>query len=882
MIRKINIGFLILIALISCNTRKDINLKIEPPFNKLETPSINIKIDPSKEQVARFENGVSVEIPENAFVDIDGNVVQEEVILTLNSFNSPAEIIASGIPMTFFDDETSGVFESAGMFQLTGKTLTKEVFIDKDKGLAINYPSQVYGEYDFFQFEEKDADTLRTGKWIKLSSDNVPSKIPERNSDTFQLKFAINDYPELESLSSIKWQLATKFCNPTIDKNKWVLEQEWASIEISEPKYGFGDDILSSELNYDQYLQTGAILTTKDNSRIITSKKPITKIWSNKGDLIKTIDKVKSDYSPVEILNDKYLIIRRDEGDYIYNLDGVKLGLIPESYNRHLAKSKDIIVYKKRGTEPIVYISDITGKLIFKIVLREDKSNLWESGIYEHFILTPNDELITNSLDGINFYDLNGKQIKHKTGQYNQIEYIDDNTLLIECLDGTLIVWNFKLDKEIKSKKGYFDLRDKIKGNTSYSSGKFEIKNRPYVVINESLSNNSKLWNYETNSIVQLDFHVGYWDIDTLNPDIIVGYNRQDTTYHIYDLMNHKDRIKIPNLYSYNSESGYEYPVISENKKLLIVNSSSHICLYDIDGILIKDFKLYDSLITRCGFINNDFVFTLSEDGIYRRWTKNGVEVSSMILKNEESIYGWQYEDKIITWSKVLNNQSFYNLKGELFLRPGDNRINNFTDSTQILYLNKSKLAILNNLFELQSNVYQLILKANGREFITYIYLDKQDLEKINQYYTFRAKQIAKERNRQKEELKILRSFKINEFGIYNWDKIINQSNTLRFTADFKFNVPIEYSNITIFLVTEINGPAVFNFRKDSWGNFYMNPDAPNKLLAVLPDNKVAIFDDFDSIDFDKISKEKSFTFNMEISDKPITKLIDLEKILEK
>ncbi len=883
MIRKTIIGFFILIALISCNTKKDNNLIISPPFNNIEIPSINIKIAPSKNQVARFENGVSVEIPENAFVDNKGNIIQEEVTLTLQTFNSPAEIIASGIPMTFNDDETSGNFESAGMFQITGKTSTAEVFIDKEKELTINYPSQVYGEYDFFQFKEMDADSTRKGRWEKLSADNKSRKIPETNLGTFQLKFASNDYPELSSISSINWKLATDYCNPTIDKNKWVLEQEWSSIEVSEPKFGFGEDIFKSSVNYDGYTYNGAIMVTEDQSRIITTNKTISKIWTNNGELIKTIDKINSDYKPVEILNDKFLIFDRNDGDYICNLDGKELGKLPPCHNRQLANSENIILYNENGTAPTVYLYSITDKKTKAIKLNEDNSDLWNPGIYEHFVLSPKNELLTNSLDGIIIYNLNGEKLKHKNGHYSSISYLTENTLMIEELDGSLTIWNYNTNKEIKSQKQYFNLKRKLIDNSWHYSNHFKVPNTTYIIINEAGSDYSMIWNYDQNEINKLSFGISYLEKDSLPDNFVVGYNSKDEIYHLYNIKSKKDVIKIPNFgYNIYYDGSYYHKYVSPDKSKLLINNSYHSRLYEVNGRLIRDFKNYDSLIFTSGFIKDNLIFTLSEDGIYRLWDKKGNEISSTKLDNSEHISGWQFDNKIFTWNRIFRSLCYYDFSGNMLFNPSRTRMYQFIDSTSVVHIDHDNLMVLKSLFLMEPAIHQLTIRTKDSEFITYVYLDENEIQKINRYYTERAKSILKEKERQEEELKTLRRFKIKEFGIYNWDIIIKQTNYVKFTADFTFDIPTDYTNITIFLITEYNGSAVVKFDQDSWANFAINPDSPNKLLAVLPDNKIAVFNNFDTIDFDKISVDKNFTFEMKTLDEPINKLSDLEKIIEK
>ena len=177
---------LVILFVSSCKEKKNNILKIEPPFKEIHLPQNKISIDPTISQVARFENGVSIEIPENTFIDSLGNVITEEVTLTIETYNSTAEIIASGIPMSYSDDDESGNFMSAGMFKLTGYTQSQKVNINKNKPITINYPSKVCGSFDFFHFKENRDNS---GKWIKLS-DNENKDVPDFTAlDSFKLSF---------------------------------------------------------------------------------------------------------------------------------------------------------------------------------------------------------------------------------------------------------------------------------------------------------------------------------------------------------------------------------------------------------------------------------------------------------------------------------------------------------------------------------------------------------------------------------------------------------------------------------------------------------------------------------------------------------------------
>lgn len=864
----------------SCQTSAEKSLEVVPPFENITMEGSSMTIDPSIQQVVKFENGVSVEIPKDAFTDITGEIISKKVTLSIKTFNTAAQIIASGIPMTYTHEGIESIFESAGMFQISGESFGVPILIKEGKELEITYPSNVYGDYDFFHFEEE---SNAKGNWEKLSDIEKQTIDSSKVIDTFKLQFAIEDYPELTPISEIKWNLATSQGNPKSDKNKWVLDEKWSSIEISQPQYGFGDPLFTDPVNYDGYLVSGAILAIEDGSRIITSDKPFTKIWDRSGRLLKTIDKVRDTYNPVEIITNKYLVVQRMGGDYIYDLDGNLICKIDKSYDRHIIPSKERIIYNVYGMGH-VKIKDFKGTTLRDIQLSIGHSNYNLNQVYEHFIFTPQDELISNSLDGIIFYDLNGNKVKQRDGNYRSIEYLTSNTLLIEELDGNLLIWDYEKNIDKKSQPNSFDLRTKQIKNTRHHSTINYIMDTDYILINEANEDQSKLWNYELNKTTNLPFSAHHSPWDSLPPNLIAGYNYQDTTFHLYDIIEKKDIITIPNLNpGFNNDLSSYHISVSKDEKHILINSSSHAHFYSLDGQLIKDFKQFDSLISLSGFISDSTLFTLSENGVYRIWNMSGTQISSALLKNEEPIYGWRYLEKVMTYSQILNNSNYYNLSGDLMLSLGKTRINKLIDSTHVICLDHNKSAVLKKLFQLETSIYQLLLRKGETEFITYVYLDDNDLQTIDKYYAYRAKRINNELDRQGEELKAIRRFKLNNFGIYNWDKLINESGRIFFAASFEFDIPVDFNKITIFHVTQINGRVVVKYDQTGSNNFTFNPNSSNKLVAILPDNKIALFDndEFKAINIDQISEERSFVFSMKTVNEPISSLLDLESKIE-
>lgn len=235
--------------------------QIVAPFKNVSIKPQTRTIDPTKAQVVRFASGTTLEVPANAFVGASGKVVKTPVKLSLETYNSPAAILASGIPMTFDENGKQQHFESAGMFQLTGQSEGRKIEIAKDKQLLVNHPSQTADkDFDFFYFEEenqapavaqaqvvgrsKKVAKARKGRWKKLTNHQRDTTAPiTKGVDEFSLKFDTKKYPALADLEKIKWQLALNHQNPQNKANNWVLKHTWSSLELNKPKIILGKTV---------------------------------------------------------------------------------------------------------------------------------------------------------------------------------------------------------------------------------------------------------------------------------------------------------------------------------------------------------------------------------------------------------------------------------------------------------------------------------------------------------------------------------------------------------------------------------------------------------------------------------------------------------------
>ncbi len=140
------------------------------------------------------------------------------------------------------------------------------------------------------------------------------------------------------------------------------------------------------------------------------------------------------------------------------------------------------------------------------------------------------------------------------------------------------------------------------------------------------------------------------------------------------------------------------------------------------------------------------------------------------------------------------------------------------------------------------------------------------------------------ESSRLETETKLVRSFTVNKMGIYNCDRIYNEPDALVVSAKFKFDKDIE-NNVSQIRVYHICGNDVIYYYPTDIYNFKFNPDKENKLVAVLPGNKLAVFtsDDFKNLDLDLLKNhgDSPFIFQFKTQNISVKSMDDLSGVLK-
>ncbi len=128
----------------------------------------------SEPQKVDYPSGTIIDIPENAFVDKDGNRVVGEVKLSYIEYRDPVDFILGNIPMDHQQDGENFVFNSGGMFKIRATHQGEEVFLDKDKNINLDFPlTEDLPDLNFYVFDET------TNKWVEKER-NITAKVEQK------------------------------------------------------------------------------------------------------------------------------------------------------------------------------------------------------------------------------------------------------------------------------------------------------------------------------------------------------------------------------------------------------------------------------------------------------------------------------------------------------------------------------------------------------------------------------------------------------------------------------------------------------------------------------------------------------------------------------
>ncbi len=228
---------------------------VEPSLKEVNVSFQNFNVSPGKEKIIVIkETGTIIEIPADAFVDEDGNPVTEEVEISFREFHTPAQVLASGIPMRMkgANGET-GYMQSAGMYEIQPTEQFKDIRIAEGKEITVSLASYVNdAEYDFWSLENEGSQWQNQGasqalpnkaktearKNLKRIEKELAEPAPVKpfrfdpKKPVIDLDINLETYPDLVEMGTVVWQYAGGDPAKDPTKNKDVISTAWDGAEV--------------------------------------------------------------------------------------------------------------------------------------------------------------------------------------------------------------------------------------------------------------------------------------------------------------------------------------------------------------------------------------------------------------------------------------------------------------------------------------------------------------------------------------------------------------------------------------------------------------------------------------------------------------------------
>lgn len=233
---------------------------VEPKIKGVDVAFRTFEVPANEARTIELENGTTIEIPADAFVDVNGNPVTEDIELRYREFHDAAAVMASGIPMKVMQkDGKEAYMQTAGMFEINAYVAELPVQLAENKEIMVNMASNVDGAYDFWNYDAK------AGEWINAGTNN-PVLNPKKEAAKQQLavlekaakaknlvapvkpvkfdkkkpvlNFDVNykAFPELAKMNGIVWQYSGSDTKMSPRKNKWIYKEAWDYVDLKPGK----------------------------------------------------------------------------------------------------------------------------------------------------------------------------------------------------------------------------------------------------------------------------------------------------------------------------------------------------------------------------------------------------------------------------------------------------------------------------------------------------------------------------------------------------------------------------------------------------------------------------------------------------------------------
>jgi len=197
--------------------------KVGQPDNARKSFAVDVK----QPTTLYYYTGTSMKIPENAFVDDEGNAVKGTVNILYKEYNDAVDIFANGIPMTYDSAGEKLFFQSAGMFEMYAVQNDKILKLAPGKSISLDFATlDTSAGYNFYRLSEQQKN------WEYKQSLQQNFTIRKRKySSAFQY------YPELYNMRFDTTSFTDRY-NDSVYARTYKLPREFFKAKYSKALVG--------------------------------------------------------------------------------------------------------------------------------------------------------------------------------------------------------------------------------------------------------------------------------------------------------------------------------------------------------------------------------------------------------------------------------------------------------------------------------------------------------------------------------------------------------------------------------------------------------------------------------------------------------------------
>ena len=638
---------------------------VKPVFSNTDVAFKHLVVNTEKGANFKLPNGTKITVPQDAFVDKNNKPIVGNVDLEYREFHNAAQILASGIPMTYDSAGVTHQFESAGMFEMRGFQHNEPVFIAQNKGIDVDMASFVKGDdFRFYYLDQTNTKTVAyhspffTSAYAQTATGNDTNNMNNNTNDT------------------------TNFVARAGNSSGY-----WKYLGINESK-------------------NNADKTAKIDSAVAAfSKEYMAKIEAEKAAIAAEKEKMEDENitlnrkSKRTINSANFFRLKFETATYpelepfrsmIWEYTGEK----NENRNPRSAKNEWILERQWREIE-------LTKKLFQPIALANQPGDVNDAEF------SPNGKFIATAAGGgAKLWDKNGKllfNLEGHPGIVKQVDFSSDSKLILTVAEGLINLWNTE---------GV--LLQTLGNNPNIiSSAVFSGDNKKVVAY---MGNHTKIWDLKGNLIADIEAYDGQQITD------FVELPSQATSEYSFKIVENKIQI-LKNGIIIKILKGHQNDIakveFSKDGKFLVTSALDRmIKVWSIaeDFKLISNLRMFETSKVNASFVtispDNQSVLSVGNNERNKNVFKDdAVYLWKRINPQDEAIYELSVYCKPISQSEIKEFGDNVTFMTTVYREEGENQSVSFKDNPVLAKRIK-------NLDEVMTQYYQAVSARRQAEEI--------------------------------------------------------------------------------------------------------------------------------------------------------------------